>query len=171
MICAPMAGAGSTYRPARRLLARHHHRLEAVHGNEGTGCDRYTRSPDRREVALAERACGETDRLDPPGMLRSNRRLRRGPRAADRCGLHRLLQRTANTSASGQGFAGPSADATARPTGCSANPRRAAPSILPDVAFRRDRDREAANRSPRLELFSCLSAQVSWHQNSAGRRK
>ena len=44
-------------------------------------------------VTLAEWACGETDRLDPPGMPRSHRRLRRGPPAPDPCGLHRLLQR------------------------------------------------------------------------------
>ena len=41
---------------------------EASHG--------YTRSPDRPEVTLAKRACGKTDRLDPPGMPRSRRCLR-----------------------------------------------------------------------------------------------
>jgi hypothetical protein len=56
--------------------------------------DGYSRSPDRRTVTLAERACGEIDRLDPPGMPRSHRRLRRGPPAPDPCSLRPLLQRS-----------------------------------------------------------------------------
>src|SRR5215217_6640095 len=64
----------------------------------------------------------EVDRLDPPGMPRSHRRLRRGPSAPDPCGLHRLLQRTANASVSGQGFAGPSAGPTVWSARCSADP-------------------------------------------------
>src|SRR5580704_18569343 len=96
------------------------------------------RSPDRREVALAERACGETDRLDPPGMPRSHRRLRRGPPAPNPYGLQRLLQRPANTSVAGQGFAAPSIGPAPRQARRSADPRRAAPSILPDVVFSRD---------------------------------
>jgi len=38
------------------------------------------------------------DRLDPPGMPRSYRCLRRGPPAPHPCGLRRLLQRTSNAS-------------------------------------------------------------------------
>jgi hypothetical protein len=85
---APDYGPGS-----RRVLRPRRHEAPCSHG--------YTRSPDRPEVALAERACGETDRLDPPGMPRSHRRLRRGSPAANPCGLRRLLQRTANASVPG----------------------------------------------------------------------
>src|SRR5580704_6022910 len=105
------------------------------------------RSPDRREVALAERACGETDRLDPPGMPRSHRRLRRGPPAPNPYGLQRLLQRPANTSVAGQGFAAPSIGPAPRQARRSADPRRAAPSILPDVVFSRDTYEIALNFS------------------------
>ncbi|WP_373867979.1 integrase core domain-containing protein [Reyranella soli] len=58
------------------------------------------------------------------------------PSAPDPCGLRRLLQRTANASVSEQGFAGPSANRLV--SSCSADPRRAAPSIPPDVVFSRD---------------------------------
>jgi len=44
--------------------------------------------------------------------------------ASDRCGLHRLLQPMPDTSVLGQGSARPSADPTARPARCSADPRR-----------------------------------------------
>src|SRR5215471_15351811 len=97
----------------------------------------HTRSPDGAAVTLAERACGKTDWLDPPGMPRSYRRLRRGPPAPHPCGLRRLLQRTPNASVPGQGFAVPSTGATARSAHCSAHPGRASPSILPDVVFGR----------------------------------
>jgi hypothetical protein len=43
-------------------------------------------------IALAERACGKADRLDPLGMPRSHRRLRRGSPAANICDLGRLLR-------------------------------------------------------------------------------
>jgi hypothetical protein len=82
------------------------------------------------------RTCGETDRLDPPGMPRSRRRLRRSSSAPDPCRLRRLLQRTPNASVPGEGLTASSKGATARPTRCSAHPGRASPSILPDVVFR-----------------------------------
>jgi hypothetical protein len=85
------------------------------------------------------RACGETDRLDPQGMSRSRRRPRRGPSTSDPCGLRRLLQRIPNTSVPGQGLAGPSADPTARPACCSADTWRTSSSILPDVVLGTDR--------------------------------
>src|SRR5258707_5612014 len=46
---------------------------------------------------LAERACGETDWLDPPGMPRPYRRLWRRPLASNPCRLHRLLQQGLRT--------------------------------------------------------------------------
>ena len=60
--------------------------------------------------------------------------------AANPCGLSRLLQRSANASVPGHGFALPSVGPAPRPARCSANPRRAAPSILPDIVFSRDRE-------------------------------
>src|SRR5580704_16912982 len=84
-------------------------------------------------ITLAERARGETDRLDPQGVPRSYRRLRRGPSAPDPFGLHRLLQRMPNTSVLGQRFAGPSADPPARPACCSADPWRTSSSVLSDL--------------------------------------
>jgi hypothetical protein len=97
-----------------------------------------TRSPDRRAVTLAERACGETDRLDPPGMPRSYRRLRRCPSAPDPCGLHRLL-RTPNAPDPGQGFAGSSFYSAVWPDHSATDPRRTSSRILPDVACGRNR--------------------------------
>src|SRR5262249_18475747 len=93
---------------------------------------------DRPEVALAERACGETDRLDPPGMPRSRRCLRRGPSAPDPCDLRRLLQRVPNAPVTGQGFAVPSPDPTAPPSRCSAAPPRTASSLLSDLVSGRN---------------------------------
>jgi hypothetical protein len=43
--------------------------------------------PTAARVTLAERACGETDRLDPPRMPRSHRRFRRGTSAPASCCL------------------------------------------------------------------------------------
>jgi hypothetical protein len=93
--------------------------------------------------AVRELHCGISgrcsDRVYPPREA-----------APDRCGLHRLLQRMPNTSVPGQGSAGPSADPTARPARCSADPRRTSPSVLSDVVFGRHRirDRPTAPRSP-----------------------
>jgi hypothetical protein len=55
-------------------------------------------APDGPEITLAERPCGEVDRLDPQGVPRSHRRPQRGPPAPDPCGLRRLLPRSANAS-------------------------------------------------------------------------
>jgi hypothetical protein len=85
------------------------------------------------------RACGETDRLDPQGVPRSYRCLRRGPFAANSCGLRQLLQQMPNAPVPGQRFAEPSADPAPRPGRCSADPRWTSSSILPDVALGRDR--------------------------------
>jgi hypothetical protein len=95
--------------------------------------DGHQRSPDGPAVTVAERACGETDRLDPPGVPRSYRRLRRGPFAPDPLGLRRLLQRFPDAPILGQRYAEPSADPTARPARCSADPRRTSSSLLPDI--------------------------------------
>jgi hypothetical protein len=46
--------------------------------------------PTAPAVTLAERACGEADRLDPQGVPRSYCRLRRGPFAPDAPGRRRL---------------------------------------------------------------------------------
>jgi transposase InsO family protein len=62
---------------------------------------------------------------------------------------YRLLQRTANASVPGQGFAAPSVGPAPRPTRCSANPRRTAPRILSDVVFSRDRASEPRIRCNR----------------------
>jgi hypothetical protein len=96
-------------------------------------------SPDGSPVTMAERARGEADRLDPPGITRSHRRLRRRPSAWDTCGLHRILQRTPNAFVVGQGFAEPAARPTARSRHRAANSRRSSSSILPDVVIGRDR--------------------------------
>jgi hypothetical protein len=80
---------------------------------------------------------GHADWLDPQGVPRSRRRLRRDPSALDPCGLRRLLQRTANASVPGQGFAGPSVDPAGRPARCPADPRRTSSSVLPDVVLGR----------------------------------
>jgi len=82
-------------------------------GHEASCSHGHTRSPDGPAVTLAERACGETDRLDPPGMPRSHRRLRRSPSAPDPCRLRRLLQQTPNASVPGEGFAAPSCNGSA----------------------------------------------------------
>ena len=80
------------------------------------------------------------------------------PPAANPCRLRRLLQRTANASVPGQGFAAPSVGPAPRPARCSANPRRTAPRILSDVVFSRDSGcapgTRAGNRQ-RTEVRSC----------------
>ena len=92
----------------------------------------YTGSSDRPEVALAEWACGETYRFDPPGMPRSRCCLRRGPPAPHPCGLRRLLQRTPTPFVHGQRFTVPSVGPASRSARCSADPWWTSPSIWPD---------------------------------------
>jgi signal transduction histidine kinase len=59
---------------------RGHVRIESKLG-EGTTFRLYL--PRSHAVTLAERACGEADRVDPPGLPRSHRRLRRRPLASN----------------------------------------------------------------------------------------
>jgi hypothetical protein len=73
------------------------------------------------------------------GVPRSYRCFRRGPFAANSCGLRQLLQRMPNAPVPGQRFAEPSADPAPWPAHCSADPRWTSPSILPDVVLGMDR--------------------------------
>jgi hypothetical protein len=114
--------------------------------------DGHPRSPDGRPVTLAEWACGEADRLDPPGMPRSRCRLRRGSSARDPCGLHGPLQRTPNASVPEQGFTGPTADPTARSARRAADPRRTTSSLLSDLVFGRHKD-----RFPLIQFYDLLA--------------
>jgi hypothetical protein len=126
----------------------------------------HTRSPDLPDIALAERACGTADRLDPAGMPRSYRGLRRGSSAASSCGLRRLLQRMPNTPVPGQRFARPSADPAARPARCSADPRWTSSSILPDVVLGRDKvaRQVSPERGPQDGSPSPAAAAAGWQR-------
>jgi len=80
---------------SRRLLRPGGHEASCGDGHQG--------SPDGRALTLAEWACGEVDWLDPPGMPRSHRRLRRGPLALRPQGLCWLLQQCPDASIPEQG--------------------------------------------------------------------
>ena len=57
--CLPLERSAGLSHPGSRRVLR-------SSGHQASCCDGHTRSPDGRAVTLAERACGETDRLDPP---------------------------------------------------------------------------------------------------------
>ena len=64
---------------------------------------RHSRSSDITAFALAERLCGPPDRLDPPGMSRSCRCVRRAAPAAFAVVLYELLQLCSNPPIAGKG--------------------------------------------------------------------
>ncbi len=116
-------------------------------------------------MPVAERARGEVDRFDPPGMPRSHRRFWRGPPVPHPCGLRRLLQPAPNASVLKEGFAKASADPTARPALRSAHSGRASSSILPDLVFGRHR-----SRSTLWRWASEISRQPHGHLGRTGMR-
>lgn len=148
--CLPLERSArlSHSRPRRILRSR---------SDQPSFCHGHPRSPDGPAVTLAEWACGETNRFDPPGVPRSHRRLWRGPSAPDPCGLQRLLQRTPNTSVPGEGYARRPAGPAVRPGHRAVNPGRTSSSVWPDVVFSRD--------SSSIELPVCYSASSLHEQN------
>ena len=99
---------------------------------------RHSRSSDITAFALAERLCGAPDRLDPPGMSRPCRCVRRAAPAAFAAVLHGLLQHCSNAPFTGEGRACPAPCARSRTHPITARPRWIASSIYPDLIYGRD---------------------------------
>src|SRR5215472_8658574 len=74
----------------RSHLWRHRHSSIARHGHSGQAY--------RTGFTLAERLCRTADRVDPPRVLGSYRRFRRGPSALNSAIIRALLQRHQNPS-------------------------------------------------------------------------
>src|SRR5215468_11409456 len=74
----------------RSYLWRHRHSSIACHGHSGQAY--------RTGFILAERLCRTADRVDPPRVLGSYRRFRRGPSTPNPAMLCPLLQRCQNAS-------------------------------------------------------------------------
>ena len=103
------------------------------------GGPRHSRSSDISAFALAERLCGAPDRLDPPGMSRPCRCVRRAPPAACAAVIHGLLQHCSNPPIAGEGRAHPAPCARSRRHPTTARSRWTASSICPDLIYGRDR--------------------------------
>src|SRR5262249_51778746 len=99
----------------------------------------YSRSPDCAALTVAERPCGELDRLNPSRVPGPGGDPRRRPFAPDPQSLCCLLQRVPNAPVPGQGCANPSTDPTVRSGRREADPRWASSPILPDLVLGRDR--------------------------------
>src|SRR5258708_39046728 len=85
---------------------------------------------------LAERLCRTDYRIDPARMLGPSHRLGRDTFASNSKILRRLLQRRQNASVLAQGCADLSSDSTDRNHSFTPDPRRASPSLRPDLIFR-----------------------------------
>jgi hypothetical protein len=89
----------------------------------------YSRSTNFAAVALAKCLCGKADRLDPTGMRRSYRGLRRTAPSSRVAIVHELLQRSANTSVVRQGCSGITCSSCRRPDSSEADSRWSPPRI------------------------------------------
>src|SRR6202795_1955933 len=90
----------------------------------------------RTSFALAEWLCRTADRIDPARVFGPHHCLGRGTSAPDSNFLCRLLQLRQNASFIEQGCADFSSDSTDRNHSFTPDPRRASPSLRPDLSFR-----------------------------------
>jgi hypothetical protein len=87
-------------------------------------------------LTLAEWLCRTADRIDPARVFGPHHCLGRGTSAPDSNFLCRLLQLRQNASFIEQGCADFSSDSTDRNHSFTLDPRRASPSLRPDLSFR-----------------------------------
>ena len=102
----------------------------------------YSRSTNFAAVAMAKCLCRTADRLDPTGMRRSYRGLRRTAPSSRVAIVHELLQRSANTSVVRQGCSGITCSSCRRPDSSEADSRRSPPPVRPDLICGRDRHQQ-----------------------------
>src|SRR5262245_17168055 len=93
----------------------------------------YSRSTNFAAIAMAKCLCRTTDRLDPTGMRRSYRGLRRKAPSSRVAIVHELLQRSANTSVVRQGCSGITSSSCRRPDFSEADSWRSPPRVRPDL--------------------------------------
>src|ERR1019366_2849459 len=114
------------HRPRARLcLWRSFYPAASRHGHSGPA--------NRATLAMAERTYGTADRLDPAGMSRPCRRLRRAASASPPHFLYGLLQRRENTPFPEQRCASPTGCSGHRAHSSDSNSRRVTPSIYSDL--------------------------------------
>src|SRR5712664_2411207 len=125
----PLGRCSGLHDPRSRSdLWRRRHTPIASHGHSGqTDCS---------GVTLAERLCRTADRIDPARVFGPHHCLGRGTSAPDSNFLCRLLQLRQNASFIEQGCADVSSDSTDRNHSFTPDPRRASPSLRPDLSFR-----------------------------------
>src|ERR1700692_284280 len=92
--------------------------------------------PALRLLAMAERLCRAVDRIGPARVLGSHHYLQRGTPAPDSKIIRRLLQLRQNASVFAQGCADFPSDSSDRNHSFTPDPRRASPSLRPDLSFR-----------------------------------
>src|SRR5713101_2044418 len=97
---------------------------------------RHPGQTDCTSLTLAERFCRTADRIHPARVFGPHHCLWRGTSAPDSEILCRLLQLRQNASFIEQGCADVSSDSTDRNHSFTPNPRRASPSLRPDLSFR-----------------------------------
>jgi hypothetical protein len=85
---------------------------------------------------LVEWLCRAADRIDPPRVLGSYRRFRRGPSAPNSAIIRALLQRHQDPSITGQGCAGFSPGPADREHHIVPDPRRTPSPLRPGLNFR-----------------------------------
>src|ERR1700736_2120053 len=112
----------------RSDLWRRRHPPIASHGHSG--------QTDCTDLTLAEWLCRAVDRIDPARVFGPYRHPGRGAFASNSKILCRLLQLRQNASVVAQGCADFSSDPTDRNHSLTPNPRRASPSLRPDLSFR-----------------------------------
>jgi hypothetical protein len=105
----------------------------------------YSRST-KAAVAMAKCLCGTDDRLDPTGMRRSYRGLRRAAPSSRVAVVHELLQRSANTSVVRQGCSGITCSSCRRPDFSEADSRRSPPRVRPHLICGRDKRVKATKK-------------------------
>ena len=102
----------------------------------------YSRSTNFAAVAMAKCLCRTADRLDPTGMRRSYRGLRRAAPSSRVAIVHEPLQRSANTSVVRQRCSGITCSSCRRPDSSEADSRRSPPPVRPDLICGRDRHQQ-----------------------------
>src|SRR6266851_9166386 len=120
----------------------------------------HPRQTYRSGLALAERLCRKTDRIDPTRVRRPCDRLGRGAPTPDSASLCPLLQRSENAPLVGRSCAILAPGAADRKHRVTATPRRIASPLHASLSFRYTHAplRRAVQRSETIITTSILSA-------------